>query len=319
MRETVAAMAFYPKQFIKTAEGLLFAVVAEGIEEGRVRCFLRYVYQNEQWCKVKTAQANQWIKERFSHYIFYSTSLDATLHGVLLEQIVSRYDPYAYRQHLLTACYPLDPIQKDCLALYALFEQDGINVDEIGVTGSLLIHLQKASSDIDLVCCSEQTFEQCRAAINRFIAHDKLQRLSMTDWLEAYRRRECELSFDEYVWHEKRKDNKAIINGRKFDLALVLNTSEKAPEKIYQKKGLITLRATVLDDVHAFHYPSELQLDHPTIKAVVSFSATYVGQACKNELIETTGFLEQDQHGKLRIVVGSDREAVGHYIKVLQR
>jgi len=34
---------FYAKDFIETAEGLVFAVVASGIEQGKVLCFLRYV------------------------------------------------------------------------------------------------------------------------------------------------------------------------------------------------------------------------------------------------------------------------------------
>jgi predicted nucleotidyltransferase len=88
-----------------------------------------------------------------------------------------------------------------------------------------------------------------------------------------------------------------LVNGRKFDLSLVTKDVLKHDtKKTYQKKELMTLRAKVIKDVNAFSYPSELQLDHPTIKTVVSFSATYVGQAQKDEIIDMTGFIEQDNH-----------------------
>ena len=312
-------MTYYPKEFIQTAEGLLFAVVAEGIEDGKVRCFLRYIYKNQKWHKLKTAEANQLINTWFSHYRFYSSEFDSSLHGVQPNHIITHYDPYHYCQQTLAVTQQLDDIQKDCLALYTLFEQEGVKIDDIGVTGSLLVNLQKKSSDIDLVCCTTHTFQACRAALQSLILKNKLQMLSIQDWQDAYHRRECELSFDEYVWHEKRKYNKGLVNGRKFDLSLVTKDVMKHDtKKTYQKKELMTLRAKVIEDVNAFSYPSELQLDHPTIKTVVSFSATYVGQAQKDEIIDMTGFIEQDNHGTQRIVVGLDREAKGHYIKVLK-
>jgi len=35
---------FFAKDFIETAEGLIFALVAPGLEEGKALCFLRYVH-----------------------------------------------------------------------------------------------------------------------------------------------------------------------------------------------------------------------------------------------------------------------------------
>jgi predicted nucleotidyltransferase len=34
---------FFAKDFIETAEGLIFAVVERGVEDGKALCFLRYV------------------------------------------------------------------------------------------------------------------------------------------------------------------------------------------------------------------------------------------------------------------------------------
>ena len=51
---------------------------------------------------------------------------------------------------------------------------------------------------------------------------------------------------------------------------------------------------------------------------MVSFTATYIGQAKTGELIEARGKIEQNQHGVIRLVVGSSREAKDEYIKVLR-
>ncbi len=309
-------MIFLPKSFIETAEGLLFAVVAEGLEAGKVRCFLRYVCdENGQWRKVKTDEANDLLVKNYPDYIFHSADFDANLHAVLVEKIVKIYNPYARLKELLAPHKRRDAIEKDCVALCKLFEKNGVELAELGVTGSILVGLQKESSDIDLICNNLHTFNQCRLAILELTLRGKLDLLSENDWLESYERRDCDLSFSEYVWHECRKANKALINERKFDLSLI--ESEKINQTVYKKMGKTIIQAKVIKDTRAFCYPAEFEISHSTIQHIVCFTATYVGQAIVGERIEVAGQLEQDEFGNQRIVVGSSREAKGEYIKVI--
>jgi len=50
---------------------------------------------------------------------------------------------------------------------------------------------------------------------------------------------------------------------------------------------------------------------------VLCYTATYTGQAEKNEWIEVSGALEIGSDGRQRILVGSTREAKGQFIKVI--
>ncbi|MEI8236451.1 MAG: hypothetical protein WCG11_04695 [Methylococcaceae bacterium] len=307
---------FLPKDFIQTAQGLLFAVVVAGVEENKVRCFLRYVrHENGQWRKIATDQANALLTAHYPFYCFHSPSLDAFLHGVSLDAVTHHHRPTERLTQLLNE-KTHDAIEKDCVDLCRLFETQGIDLSGIGVTGSLLISQQNANSDIDLVCYDLAVFTQCRTALRALLAQHTLTDLSETDWQASYERRDCDLDFDSYVWHERRKFNKALINGRKFDLSLV------EPQPIsaisYRKRGAITLSVHVTDDARAFCYPAEFQLAHPHIQSVVCFTATYTGQAMVGETIEIAGMLEEDEHGNQRIVVGSSREAQGEYIKVIR-
>ena len=246
----------------------------------------------------------------------YSPVLDAHLHAVPLTRIVKHHQPKQRLQDLMQAKQH-DAIESDLFQLCNLLQQGGLDLSQTGITGSLLIGAQQASSDIDLVCYSRAAFHQCRDITRELIELQHLHELDEQDWQASYQRRSCDLSYSDYVWHERRKYNKAVINGRKFDLNFIDDTltPELTP---YQKTEAITLQCTIIDDTHAFDYPAEFKIAHEQIDAIVSFTATYTGQALKGETVQVSGIVEQNQLGVKRIVVGSNREAHGEYIKVLR-
>jgi predicted nucleotidyltransferase len=306
---------FFAKDFIETAEGLIFAVVAQGTEQGKVLCFLRYVREHSGWKKYSTAQANAFLKNHHPDYLHYSTILDAHLHAVGITRIVKHHQPRARLQQIMKLPRH-DAIEGDLRQLGQLFHQHGLDLQKAGITGSLLIGVQQASSDIDWVCYGREVFQQTRDITRTLIQQGQLQALNDRDWQQSYSRRACSLSFAEYVWHERRKYNKAVINGRKFDLSLI-DTDAAHVDKNYQKCGAISLQCKITDASRAFDYPAEFKIDHAEISALVSFSATYTGQAVTGETVAVSGLLEQTEQGAQRIVVGSSREADGEYIKVI--
>lgn len=313
---------FFAKDFIETAEGLIFAVVEQGTEENKALCFLRYVATLSGWKKVATEQANDLLQQQYPDYLHYSSILDAHLHAVAIDRIVKHHQPKRRLQQLMQATMddaslPGAVVERDLAELCELFQQHGLDLAQIGVTGSLLVGVQNPASDIDLVCYGRDIFHQCRAITRKLVESGALQDLNDRDWQQSYDRRSCELSFDDYVWHERRKCNKAVINGRKFDLNFI--DDRASLEAInYQKRGPITLQCKVIDDFHAFDYPAEFKIDHQQIASIVSFTATYTGQAVSGETVEVAGVLEQSEQGLKRIVVGSSREAHGEYIKVVE-
>ncbi|MDD2723112.1 MAG: hypothetical protein PHH59_03700 [Methylovulum sp.] len=304
---------FYPKDFIETAEGLLFAVVAHGIEDGKVLCFLRYVLEDSGWKKYPTHAANTHLQAHHPHYLHFSTRLAADLHAVAIEKITKHYQPRS-RLAAIMQTSPDNAVEQDVYQLGRLLQQHGLDLANLGVTGSILAGVQNAASDIDLVCYDRTTFQLCRTLVRDLIALGKLADLTETDWQQSYQRREADLSYEEYRWHERRKHNKALINGRKFDLSL-LNVDD-GEEGDCQKLAAITVQCQIIDDTYGFDYPARFVVDHPTIQTIISFTATYIGQAFTGEWVEVSGILEQTAKGLQRIVVGSNREARGEYIKV---
>lgn len=307
---------FQAKDFIATADGLLFAVVADGIEHSKVLCFLRYAQLDGQWLKLSTEQANRLLAEYFPGYLHYSPLLDASLHAVPIADVCHHYRPRIGLQALLQADSD-DPVIADLQTLCRLLQDRDIEIERLGVTGSLLVGRQHEQSDIDLVCYGRKVFHRTRAVLQQLVEKQQCSLPDEQEWLNSYHRRSCDLSLDEYVWHERRKFNKGVINRRKFDLNL-LEPAINSRQGFFQKMGAVVMEVDVVDDFFAFDYPAQFHIDHPTIDSVVCFTATYTGQAQAGERIAVAGMLERSEDGRQRIVVGSTREAGGEYIKVVR-
>ncbi len=313
--------SYLPKDFIETAEGLCFAVVQNGAETCRdvekVLCFLRYVKcDGKQWHKVATEQANAYLKTHHPEYLHYSAVLDAQLHAVDIDKIAQHHQPRQRLQQIL-AEQQRDKVEQDLYDLCLLFQHSGLDLTQVGVTGSILLDVQQQSSDVDLVFYNREHFHKARAITADLIDKQQLGELGDKDWQEAYARRSCTLTLAEYIWHERRKFNKALIKGRKFDLNFV-DEQVHSESVSYHKLGEMTLQCKITEDSYGFDYPALYSIDHESICTVVCFIATYTGQAFVGETVEISGLLEQAEDGSKRIVVGSSREAPREYIKVIQ-
>ncbi|HYE35765.1 nucleotidyltransferase domain-containing protein [Methylocaldum sp.] len=309
------AVIYQPRDFVETHEGLIFAVVDSLLEDNRVLCFLRYVPIEGKLRKLGTDEANAYLQARAPQYLFSSKRLDARLHAVPLKNIRRHHRPQERVRELLKST-PRDEIERKAVRLLQKFGAHGLELGQVGLTGSLLIGAQTPKSDLDFVIYGRKVFFEAREIVRRLIETGELQDLDGMAWRDAYDRRGCALTFEEFLWHERRKLNKALIDGTKFDITLVdeLPSRESGPVR---KLGPILVRAQIADATYAFDYPAVYRLLHPEITEAVSFTHTYVGQALAGEVVEISGLLEESLTGQRRIVVGSSREASGEYIKVV--
>jgi len=307
---------YQSKDFIETREGLVFAVVADRMENNKVLCFLRYLRERRQWRKVSTGMANVLLAKNYPQYLHYSTTLDAELHAVAVSDIAKHHQPQ-HRLATLLNNRPKDSVEQDLQTLCNQFGRNDLQLENVGVTGSLLIGAQNAESDIDLVFYGRPIFHQARAIMATLINQEICQSLTENAWLESYQRRDCDLTLAEYVWHEQRKFNKVMINQRKVDLNMIVENVYQDSEK-WTKSGKVNIQARVMDDSHGFDYPAVFLVEHDDIPVVICFTATYTGQAKAGEMIEVSGQLEKSADGEQRVIVGSTREARGEYIKVLK-
>ncbi len=317
VRRADANAVFLPRDFIETAEGLLFAVVAHGTEAGRTLGFLRYVRDDGTLRKVATDEANRLLQRRYPEYLFHSARRDVVLHGVPLERIVTHYHPIDRMAELVGADRN-DSLEQKTVSMACMLKSGRCEVPWLGVTGSVLVNAHQRRSDIDLVVYGRVAFASARERLRLGLRQGAVQPLSDTMWRETYERRGCSLAFDQYVWHERRKFNKCMIGGTKVDLSCV-GPEQPWARQVGRKVERRMLRATVVDDRDAFSYPARYLVNHPQVQQVISYNPTYMGQALVGEEIEAVGWLERLEHGQFRLLVGTSREATGEYIRVTHR
>lgn len=316
--ETLRAADFpyLPKDFIETAEGLIFAVISYHPHQQKIGAFLRYVNTDGRWQKVDTDTANRLLNRHYPQYLYHSGQFDAAFHAVPPSAVMIHHQPEQQLQQLL-ASTASDLLIGKLHKLIALMSAAGIDSQLLGITGSMLINQQRSDSDIDLVVYGREPFHAVRQVVKQAIFAGHLQTLDQTLMQDNYQRRGSALDFASFAWHEQRKFNKAVIDGSKFDIGMVCLANELEIEhRHFMKRGSQITKARVIDDRYAFDFPARYLLDHPRTPEVVCFTHTYVGQAFQGELIEVAGAMECDNAGSCRIVVGSSREAIGEYIKV---
>ncbi len=313
-----ADFPYLPKDFIQTAEGLIFAVVSYQPQSRKVGCFLRYVKAGEAWQKVNTEQANQLLQNQYPQYLYRSQQVDAHFHAVAITDIIQHHKPEQRLQTVIN-CDAHDEIEGKCQQLIRLFQQYKVNIDCLGLTGSMLIGQQKSTSDIDFAVYGRDNFQGLRKVIQQAIEAGHIDRLDLSLMRDNFKRRDSDLSYDEFAWHEQRKFNKAALAGTKFDIGMVCLADELIEDnEQYVKLGHRCFSTTILNADLAFDFPACYQIDDAEIGEVLSFTPTYSGQALTGEQVEVSGVVEQNNKtGQKRLIVGSTREARGEYIKVI--
>ncbi|RYU60827.1 hypothetical protein EWI61_06000 [Methylolobus aquaticus] len=303
-----------PRDFVEVPEGLIFAVVDPEPEDGKVLCWLRYRREGaaSRPVKLETGGALELLRTTAPQYLHHSPRFDAWVHGVPTDHI-SRYHSAAARCAALLSSGGGEPIEARLCRLVGYFVAQGVPADQLGVTGSLLIGAQTANSDLDLVSYSRAAFADLRRLIVAGVAIGDLAALDAVAWRDAWERRGCDLGFDDYVRHERRKANKALFEGTKFDVTLAVGAAVSAAVR---KLGARRLHCVVVDDTAAYDYPARYWVDDPEVGEILVLTHTYVGQAVRGEVVEAAGQLEEDASGRLRLVIGSSRESPGEYLRV---
>lgn len=300
----------------------MFAVVSSQlIENQRIISCLRYRPTSNGLEKLTTIQANKLLSKQYPEYLYYLEQLEVNLHAVPLSAVTTHYQPNHRLQQICNS--PKDRLEALTAQLADFFYSRGIAPDSLGISGSMLINAHGQHSDIDLVVFGRKQFHHARDCLKQLFRQisenqthsSPIQPLNQNLWKQTWQRRGSELTLQEYCWHEQRKYNKASIDGIKFDLTLVDESS--AVKHGYRKIGMQTITAEITDDELAYDYPVCYQLNHPTISHLISFSATYAGQVFVGESIEARGVVEQAENGDCRLVVGTSREGTGEWLKVL--
>ena len=310
-------MKIRPKDFIGINNKLFFAVVNEYQEDNHALTFLRYMKDNAGIHKLTTKKAEKIIRDTYPEFQFDSSYADIVLHGIPINLIKEIYYPEQTVTRLLSMESP-DNKQSDAIGIINTLLSVGFKKDYMGITGSIMLDMHNENSDVDIIIYGREQFLKIRKYIKNSLDKVGINSLTQAMWKDAYERRDCALSFNEFYSHEKRKFNKFIFGNSKIDISAIPKKGEKYKESgPYKKISKDKISSIVTNDTYAYDFPASYLINHNTIKEVVSYTATYTGQARKGEKIEAVGFVEEDRNGVYRLLVGTSREAKDEYIRVI--
>lgn len=201
--------------------------------------------------------------------------------------------------------------------IVSTLKKAGVPEGKMGVTGSFLPGLQNEGSDVDFVVYGANWFVARDAIRDAKQEGGPIEDIDEEMWKKIYRKRIPEISFDEFVLHEKRKGNRGMVEGTYFDLLFVRDWEQiKEPIRRGEDIGKMKIEAKVTNADLAFDSPSVYRIEHDEIDHVLSYTHTYAGQALAGETIEASGTVEQVGDLK-RLVVGTSREPKGEWIRSL--
>jgi predicted nucleotidyltransferase len=295
------------RDFIITDDDWRFAVADYCHDEG-VRSILRYV---------PDPNGSRGVQKKYRKFDFDdSFTFMKTARPEWVKDV--HVIPWEHVKHILAPDKRLPIIMKEHRKVRDIVKtlKRGVRQDKMGVTGSLLAGLQNETSDIDFIVYGISWFTARDILARAKEKKDPITEISEEMWHEIYNKRRPELSFDEFLVHERRKGNRGMVDKTYFDLLYVRDWGDITPCERGVDIGTATIEAAVTNADFSFDSPAIYKIDHPEISYVLSYTHTYAGQALVGEKIEARGMVEAMGDIK-RLVVGTTREPKGEWIRSL--
>jgi len=310
--------------YIETKKNhLFFDVKGYHHPEDRRICFIRF-YPDKNGDRVKSNafykkvyalnERYKILRARFPQYLFFSKPFDLELQGVKNEEIKEIYTP---RNCLRNLDYSdnLDGVEKKSKELCELFVSKG-NLDEelIGISGSLMVGLNKIDSDIDIIIYGTENSLDFQKNLRKIFENSKTCRTytleefgSHYDWRVGG----SDVQFEDFLKSEKRKLHQGKYLGLDFYIRYI-----KSPEDWkgsyydyqYNNLGRIKIKAEILNSTNSIFTPCSYKIknikvlekklksadiDAKKIKEINSFRGRFCEQARNGENVLIEGKLEK--------------------------
>lgn len=318
---------------VETKDGAVFTVKGFVHPPHRIVAYLRYVPDpaggreraGRRYRRVyHFEEQREALQEGWPAHLAYDPMSGVQLQTVLRRDVRLVYDPCLCLQRLLERG-PTDPLQETALALTELLgTAAGVPLSALGVTGSLLVDLHNASSDIDIVVYGA---EECRAVHGCLtsllddpstpVCRPEGEHLAA---IHKAHNMDTPLSLSDFARLQAGKVNEGRFCGRSYFVRFVKRSCEVAErygDPRYELLGPASIRARVEDHADAMFTPCRYIVGDVTIlqgvptgdvREIVSFRGRFADQAKTGDWVLARGRLERIVSGKMprscRLTVG---------------
>jgi len=251
----------------------------------------------------------KFLKQNMPDLIVHDPVFDETLCEVPINMIEEHYDPVA-KLRLLRTSKSLGDLERKAVQLAeALKEAAGIPWSAIGISGSVLVGLSTAKSDIDPVVYGVENCRRAYAALEVLLkdAASGFKRYSREE-LQAlfdFRSKDTIMGFEDFARVEMRKAFQGMYIGTDYFIRFVKDWNEVAEQYgdiCYRNSGYAKITATIADDAEALFTPCTYKIENAKvvegaelepIREIVSFRGRFCEQAKTGEKIMAQGKVER--------------------------
>lgn len=331
------------RDFIHTDDDLFFATTSYLHPEDRILSFLRYIPDengerskgDKRYTKVDSKQAYDFLESNHPEYLYDCDIKGVRMMGVPLDKVEKILRPDERLKEIRNS-QNNDELLKKAIRLSDIFhEKAEIPYSKMGISGSILPGLYDTGvSDLDFVIYGLKNHKRARDTFGKIKDKSALKSISDEYWTQLYEKRikDTSLSYEEFQWYEKRKNNRGVFEGVLFDILATRDWDEikgRYGEERFESLGTSKVECMIKDAIAAFDNPAVYKVEDVNIlegedvdiTEIASYTHTYSGQAKNGEEIVAKGKLEKvwGQNNRYRIVVGTTRESINEYIKLIKR
>ena len=320
---------------IKTENNVIFDVKGLVHPPSRVIAFPRYIPSptgnrgsgKDMYGKVyNLAERFRWLQQNAPNLIVHDPVFDENLCEVPVDTIKRRYDPVE-KLALLRTSKELEPLERKAVTLAEdLKVVAGIPWSAIGISGSVLVGLYTAKSDLDPVVYGADACRKAYAALEDLLQDgDSRFKPYSRDGLRAlfdFRSKDTFMGFEDFARVERRKAFQGMFEGVDYFVRFVKDWNEVSEiygDLRYRNSGYAKITATVADDAEALFTPCTYKLENVTvvegdklepISEIASFRGRFCEQAKQGETVTAQGKVEHVTNKKTgekhyRIILGN--------------
>jgi predicted nucleotidyltransferase len=285
-------------------------------------CFLRF-YPNPNGDRLKNEVLYKKvynIKDRYSvlrkkypEYLFYSKNLDLELQGVKIDEIKQIYTPRRFFGNLKSKSN-LTKIESSSKKLCEFLIKEGeIPEDSIGVSGSLMIGLNKADSDIDLIIYGTKISLDFQNKLKElFEKSNDFRMYNMKEFKTHFNWRfgGSHIPLQNFIKTEKRKLHQGKFNGIDFFIRYIKSQEDwegNFYDYRYKNYGRIKLKAKIINSDDSIFTPCSYKI--MVLKLLKIDKNVNINEIC--EINSFRGrFCEQAKNGEIVLVEGKLEKVV---------
>ncbi|MCL7398678.1 MAG: hypothetical protein LZ170_00370 [Thaumarchaeota archaeon] len=307
---------FRDKDYVETCEGWFFCVVGESHPHDRLVAYLKYLPGDGAWSRQgksfkrticaysmqELVDTIDFLKKNKPEYVFYDETVGAEMSCVPLTRI-SKYYRCDERLREIVESDRLDELESKTKELVeSISEVSGVDIKNMGITGSILLKIHHPKSDIDLVVYGKNNFWKALQSLHSINDVKPLDELRLNEWVSKASAK-YPLSTNTLSKLAKLLRNKYIYKGTPFSIHGIRLDEEvirSYGEVKYRSLGLAKIRAVISDASESCFTPAiyrvsnvETEQKHAKdVEALASFDGTFTAMFDEGTRIEAFGKVE---------------------------